>query len=704
VFDLLLRGGLVFDGRGSPPRRADVAIRDGIIVAIGPGLAGTAQQEIDAHRHWVAPGFVDIHTHYDVELEIAPALPESVRHGVTTVVIGNCSLSLVAGAPADLADVFLRVETMPALLVQRWLQTSLKWNSPAEYIAHLRSLTLGPNVAALCGHSALRLAVMGLHRSLHVHATDDELARMHTLAEQALDAGCVGISVDLVHWHKIAGAYAGRSVPSHYANAREVRMLANVCRDRDAVFQVTPNPRNPLSFLLILSLAVGLFRPPLRVTVLSALDMTDYPYLWRLFPLVSFVVNRLLGGNLRFQTLTEPFAIYGDGPITPLFEEFDAGVELNSCTTRDQRTLLWADEGFRHRFRSDWLRREIRTFHRDPARMRVLRAPDAALAGRTIGDIARERGQSSVDTLIELLASYDVDLRWMATGANERAGVRQQLMSHPHILPGFTDAGAHSRNIAFFDGAVALLRQAVQTGFIRAERAISRVTGEPARWFNLDAGVLRIGAVADVVLLDPAALLAPSPLPVEVNDPLLDDAPRLVKRDSSAAVAAVIVGGVEVVRAGVPLSSLGSTHAGRLLTPAFAVRGRAAVLARYRDRLDDATYDHPFTDYWHIFVFKHQDRGNVMLHCAAVLAMYSAVPLALLASWWWLLLVPASQLIGLAGHLLFERSHVDTRDFTFSWRASRSLSRMFVSVLAGTYWRDVAVVRERYRRFVEVTS
>ena len=704
MFDLVLRDGLVFDGRGNPPVRADVAISDGRVAAIGPALAETGRQEIDAHGRWIAPGFIDIHTHYDVELEIAPGMPESVRHGVTSVVIGNCSLSLVAGAPADLADVFLRVETMPASLVRRWLQTSHTWRSPAEYIAHLRELPLGPNVAALCGHSALRLAVMGLQRSLHAHATDEELAQMRTLAEQALDAGCIGISVDLVHWHKIAGAYAGRSVPSHYADAREVRMLADVCRDRDAVFQVTPNPRNPWSFLLILSLTIGLFRPPLRATVLSALDMTDYPFLWRLFPLVSYVVNRLLGGNLRFQTLTEPFTIYGDGPITPLFEEFGAGVELNNCTTRDQRALLWADAEFRRRFRDDWLRREIRTFHRDPARMYVLHAPDSTLAGRTVGDIACERRQSGVDTLIELLATFDVNLRWMAVGANERTGVRQQLMAHPHILPGFTDAGAHARNIAFFDGAVALLRQAVQTSFMTPERAIARVTGEPAHWFNLNAGVLRIGATADLVLLDPAGLHAPSPVPLEVSDALLDDAPRVVKRDAHAAVAAVIVGGIEVVRAGVPLAALGFNRTGRVLTPAIPVRGRAAVLARYRDRLDDATYDHPFTDYWQIFVFKHQDRANVLLHCAAVVMMYSALPLALLASWWWLLLVPASQLIGLAGHMLFERSYVDTRDFTFSWRASRSLSRMFVSVLTGSYWRDVAVVRERYRQFVETTA
>jgi N-acyl-D-aspartate/D-glutamate deacylase len=701
VYDLVLRGGLVFDGRGSPPVHADVAVRDGRIAAIDPGLADSGKREVDAHDRWITPGFVDIHTHYDVELEVAPGLSESVRHGVTSVVIGNCSLSLAAGPADKLADVFLRVETMPAPLVRRWLQHAHTWQTPAEYLVHLRSLPLGPNVAALLGHSALRLAVMGLRRSLHEHATYDELVRMRELAEQALDAGCIGISVDLVHWHKVAGIYAGRSVPSHYADAREVRMLADVCRDRDAVFQATPNPRNPLTFLLILSLAIGLFRPPLRATVLSALDMSDYPQLWRLFPAVSFVINRLLGSNLRFQTLTEPFAIYGDGPITPLFEEFDSGVELNNCTTREQRQALWTDPQFRHRFRTDWLRREVRTFHRDPARMHILAAPDATYPGRTVEEIARMRQQAGVDALIDLLANYDTDLRWVTAGANERPAVRERLMAHPHILPGFTDAGAHAHNVAFFDGALALLRQAVQSGFMSPERAVERVTGEPARWFNLDAGVLRAGASADLVVLDPAALRTPSPAPVEIHDPLLDHAPRLVKRGSEAAIVAVYVNGTEVICAGEPTTALGTRGTGRVLTPVVTAQGRAAVLARYRNRLDNSNYDHPFTDYWQIFVFKHQDRANVLLHCLAVLMMYSALPLALLLNWWWLLLVPASQLTGLAGHLLFERSHVDTRDFLFTWRASRCLSRMFSRVLTGRYWRDVDAVQDLYRRFAK---
>jgi N-acyl-D-aspartate/D-glutamate deacylase len=700
MLDLLLRNGLVFDGTGRPPRRCDVGIENGRIAALAPAIDAPACEVRDASAYWITPGFVDIHTHYDVEVEIAPGLAESVRHGVTTAVMGNCSLSLTVGEPQALADIFLRVESLPPELVRRWLAGAVSWGSPRDYIDHLCALPLGPNIAPLVGHSALRASVMGLERSLRDRSTDAELARMRALAESALDAGCIGISVDMVHWHKVSGVFAGRSVPSHYADAREYRMLAEVCRNRDAVFQVTPNPQKPFSFLLILAMAIGVFRPPLRATVLSALDMTDHPQLWRMFPFVCFLVNRLFGGNLRFQTLTEAFTMYADGPLTPLFEEFTTGVELNSCASTTARRELWNRPGFREEFRCDWERRELKTFHRDPARMTIVDSPVAAHIGRTIAEVAKARGADETTTLIDLLETHDNRLRWVACGANERRAQRERLMRHHHILPGFTDAGAHSRNIAFFDGALALLRQAIATGFMSPQRAIARVTSEPARWFNLDAGEIRVGARADVVLLDPTALAKPSPAPIEIDDPLLEGARRMVKRDEAAAVASVLVAGRELVRDAAPLAELGRVPCGVVLKPAAPVKGRHAVLTRYRNRLSDDIYDHPFEDYWEIFVFKHQGRLNVLLHCLAVILIYAAIPLALLTrNGWWLLLAPGSQATGLVGHALFERSHVDVRDLVFSWRASRCLNRMFFSVLSGRYWGEVRRVRASYERF-----
>ncbi|HEY6403351.1 MAG TPA: amidohydrolase family protein, partial [Blastocatellia bacterium] len=123
MLDLIIKNGLVFDGLGTAPARLDIGIKDGEIVTIAPRLSIPAAETRDAAGLWVTPGFIDIHTHYDLELEIAPGLSESTRHGVTSVVIGNCSLSLAAGEPQTLADIFQRVETIPHALIRKWLKS-----------------------------------------------------------------------------------------------------------------------------------------------------------------------------------------------------------------------------------------------------------------------------------------------------------------------------------------------------------------------------------------------------------------------------------------------------------------------------------------------------------------------------------------------------------------------------------------------------
>src|SRR6202040_2959025 len=140
-------------GAGSPARWADVAIRDGKVEAIGAGLPQRAAREVDAANCWVMPGMLDIHTHYDAEIEAMPGLDESVRHGVTTVVMGNCSLSAALGTKKDILDVFSRVESLPRDVLSKWLGDEIKWQGVREYYPHLDRLPIGPNVASLLGHS-----------------------------------------------------------------------------------------------------------------------------------------------------------------------------------------------------------------------------------------------------------------------------------------------------------------------------------------------------------------------------------------------------------------------------------------------------------------------------------------------------------------------------------------------------------------------
>src|SRR5258708_18848488 len=159
--------------------------------------------------------------------------------------------------------------------------------------------------------------------------------------------------------------------------------------------------------------------------------------------------------------------------------------------------------------------------------MRVVGCPDSSLVNRTIAQAARVAGQEATGFFMDLLEQYDTDLRWVATGANDRLPQRLALMRQPYVLPGFTDAGAHVRNLGYYDGALSLLKQAASTGFMSMERAVARVTGEAARWFCIDAGVLRIGAKADFVLIDPEHLQTPISDQVEFSDPVLDGAVRM---------------------------------------------------------------------------------------------------------------------------------------------------------------------------------
>ncbi len=207
--DVIVENGQVFDGLGGPPRSCHVGIEGSTVVALSeaPLPRTPATQVIDARGHWVMPGFIDFHTHYDAEVELAPSLSESVRHGVTTVVLGSCSLSLALGSPEDLADMFCRVEAIPYATVRALLEERKSWSTLGEYLEHLDSLPLGPHVASFLGHSALRAQVMGLHRSLErrTRPSAEELSRMEALVREGLDLGYLGLSIQTLQWDKMGG-------------------------------------------------------------------------------------------------------------------------------------------------------------------------------------------------------------------------------------------------------------------------------------------------------------------------------------------------------------------------------------------------------------------------------------------------------------------------------------------------------------------
>lgn len=234
--DAIVRGGLYFDGTGAPARTCDVGIRDGKVVELG--ALGEATVEIDARGKWVVPGFVDMHTHYDAELIAAPALAESVRHGVTTVLVGSCSISAVLAEPEDASDLFTRVEAVPREHVLPLLRAKKTWSTPREYVDFLARHPLGPNVVSFLGHSDLRTRVMGLARAVDRAArpTAAEVAEMQRLLEDALDTGFLGMSTMTNPWDKLDGdRFRSAQLPSTYATWREYRALHDVLRRRGRI-------------------------------------------------------------------------------------------------------------------------------------------------------------------------------------------------------------------------------------------------------------------------------------------------------------------------------------------------------------------------------------------------------------------------------------------------------------------------------------
>jgi N-acyl-D-glutamate deacylase len=548
-FDTILQGGRYFDGTGGPSAVRDVGIRDGRVVEVSAQrLAADGARVIDARGKWVMPGFVDLHTHYDAELIAAPSLSESVRHGVTTVAVGSCSISAVLASPDDCSDMFTRVESVPREHVLPLLRTRKTWSTPAGYVEFLRRQPLGPNVATFLGRSDLRASVLGLGRAVDrdVRPTKDELAAMTRALGDALDNGFLGLSTMTNPWDKLDGErHRSAQLPSTYATWDEYRALHRVLRDRGRILQSAPNLVTKLNVLKFLAASAGLgVRRPLRTTLITMADAKSSRGLHRVLGPLTRVVNNLMRGDFRWQTLPVPFEVYADGIDLVVFEEFGAGQAALHLADEVERNALMREESYRRAFRKDYEQRfSPRVWHRNLHDAFIVACPEAALVGRSFGDVADERRLHPVDLFLDLVVAHGRALRWRTTIANDRPREVARMMAEPGALIGFADSGAHIRNMAFYSFPLHMLR-AVHGGApgLTLERAVWRLTGELGDWLGLDAGHLRPGDRADAVVIDPAALDERLDRYHEAPMEGFGDLRRMVNR-SDGAVAHVLVNG-----------------------------------------------------------------------------------------------------------------------------------------------------------------
>ncbi|GAA3546527.1 N-acyl-D-amino-acid deacylase family protein [Nocardioides daeguensis] len=576
-YDVIVRGGRWFDGTGAPSAVRDLGIREGRVVAVSAEEldATDCPRVIDARGRWVLPGMVDIHTHYDVEVLVQPSLSESLRHGVTTTFLGSCSLSTVHAAPEDAGDLFGRVEAIPRPYVVGALDDLKTWSSAGEYVAALEELPLGPNIAAFIGHSDIRSARMGLSRSTDpaVRPTAAELARMEADLVDALDEGFVGMSSQELMFDKLDGeACRSRTLPSTYAKGKERRRLNRVLRARGRALQGGPDVGRPHTLVRMAFSSCGWGRrSPLRVSLLSAADIKAIPFVAHLFPLLARTVNRF-GGDLRFQHLPVPFEVYADGISLVIFEELGSGAAALHLSNRieEQRALL-QDETYRRRFRKDYDQKYgPRVWHRDFFDAEITECPDPSVIGKTFGQVGLDRGGlHPVDAFLDLVLEHGEKVRWRTTISNHRPAVLDKLTSDPGVQLGFSDAGAHLRNMAFYNFGLRLLRRVRDaersgTPFMTLERAVHRLTGELGDWYGIDAGHLREGDRADLVVIDPERLDGSLDAYVEAPVPAFGNLSRMVNRND-ATVVAVLVAGEVVVENGTLSEVVGVRRTGRFL-------------------------------------------------------------------------------------------------------------------------------------------
>lgn len=589
-YDVIVRNGLWFDGTGKPPKVRTLGIRDGVVatVSVEPLDESGCPEVIDAGGKWVVPGFIDVHTHYDAEVLLDPGLRESVRHGVTTVLLGMCSLSTVYSDTEDAADLFSRVEAVPRTFVLGALEKNKTWSGPAEYVKAIDELPLGPNISSMLGHSDLRASVLGLDRATTrgVTPTDDELETMARKLDEALEAGMLGMSGMDAAIDKLDGdRFRSRALPSTFATWRERRRLIKVLRKRGRVLQSAPNVAKAQEALNFFLESSGLFgrRRGVKMSLLVSADAKSAPGAVHVLGPGTRLLNKILDAKVRFQHLPVPFELYSDGIDLPVFEEFGAGTAALHLRDQLERNKLLADPEYRRRFRKSFDRRKLgpTLWHRDFHDATIVECPDKSLIGKSFGQIADERGIHPLDAFLDVLVDNgERNVRWTTIVANDRPKQLDKLAKEPSVHMGFSDAGAHLRNMAFYNYALRLLKrvrdaQLAGRPFLTTEHAVYRLTGEVADWFGVDAGTLREGERADFVVIDPRGLDDSVDAYHEETVPFYGGLSRMVNRNDDAVVVTAVNGQV-VFRAGQFREGYGETVKSGHYLPARGARRAAA--------------------------------------------------------------------------------------------------------------------------------
>jgi N-acyl-D-amino-acid deacylase len=506
-YELLVKGGTVVDGSGQPAYRADVGVRDGKVVALGR-LRGQATRTIDATDLVVAPGFIDHHTHLDAQLLWDPYGTSEPQHGVTSVVMGNCGLTLAPVQPGGedaLVQSFVRVEAMPRAALEEGIAWG--WHSYGDYLDRLQG-RLGINAGGLVGHIAVRQYVLG-EESVERAATPNEVTRMRALVHEAMTGGALGLSTNRNDRHNRED---GKPVASRLADDEEMYALCEVLGEVNAG---------------IIETVVGVHHVGLIAWYDQMARRSGRPVIWQ------SVVHRWNEPNLwRDQlatvanTFRDGYRAYGLTNAVPITQRFTLGNAQTFDEFPTWKTLMFLPEVVRKQAFADpetraKLRAELAvdrqtSFHRrwDLVKIvAVVRPEHAGYVGQDVAAVAVQRGQDPLDAFLDISLAEDLQTTFWTTITGGDLDVTGEILRSPYLLLGISDAGAHVQFDAAFGYATTVLGLWVrERGVLTLEEAINKLTFQVAAIYGLEGrGLLRPGYAADLAIFDPTTVHAGAP-------------------------------------------------------------------------------------------------------------------------------------------------------------------------------------------------